>query len=72
MSMDEYEEAGEALGRLLIKSKYPRMVLFCLTIALCQMPKYFYSLEVLCMLHFNQWSKYFTLAQVIESFINLF
>ena len=30
--MEEYEEAGEALGRLLIKFEYPRMALFCLTI----------------------------------------
>ena len=33
MLMDEYEEAGEALGRLLIKFEYPRVALFCLTIA---------------------------------------
>jgi hypothetical protein len=33
MLMEEYEQAGEAFGRLLIKSKYPRMTLFCLTIA---------------------------------------
>ena len=30
--MDEYEEAGEALGRLLIKCEYPRLALLCLTI----------------------------------------
>ena len=33
MNIDEYEEAGEALGRLLMKFEYPRMVLFGLTIA---------------------------------------
>jgi hypothetical protein len=31
--MDEYEEAGEALGRLLMKFEYPRLALFGLTIA---------------------------------------
>ena len=30
--MEEYEEAGEALGRLLMKFKYPQMALFGLTI----------------------------------------
>ncbi len=32
MHMEEYQEAGEALGRLLRKSEYPRIALFCLTI----------------------------------------
>ncbi len=30
--MDEYEEAGEALGQLLLKCEYPRVALFGLTI----------------------------------------
>ncbi len=32
MQMDEYEQAGRALGRLLIKTGYPRVALFCLTV----------------------------------------
>jgi|TARA_B110000037_G_C16854863_1_gene397469 hypothetical protein len=32
MQMEEYEKAGEALGRLLIKTGYPRVALFCLTV----------------------------------------
>jgi hypothetical protein len=32
MLMEEYEQAGEALGRSLIKTGYPRVALFCLTI----------------------------------------
>lgn len=32
-NMEEYEEAGEALGRLLITFKHPHVALFCLTIA---------------------------------------
>ena len=30
--MEEYEEIGETLGRLLLKTKHPKLTLFCLTI----------------------------------------
>jgi len=33
INMDEYEEAGEAFGRLLLKFEYPRVALVCITIA---------------------------------------
>jgi hypothetical protein len=31
-NMEEYQEAGEALGRLINTYKYPQVALFCLTI----------------------------------------